>query len=504
MLQQPVQHQGFLSGECTGGYSYITIPKSLLAFGKTLGILTDVAILYALLMDRAKLSIKNGWKDEFGYYLYFTRVQAADYLGWSLRKTVIIFHKLIKAGLLEERKAPSTGGCLSRKRLYLHVWTLPNKNFRMEDLLAGRFPKLMEAHCSPNTGGEYYVLPKPLLENNNYRTLSMNAVLLYMMILDGISLSAKYGRMDENGLVWTSLDAEKTMEQIGCRQRTLTSAYRELEKNGLIYRERQTFSGRMKIYARDFRISPEAEETGDPSGDVSIHEPAAWGSDVEPLGKPSNPVCKNEHPHCGNICLSEASFLHPEPAISAPSSAQILHPNNHISNQLISNQLEIEKASPHRAQACAADDRILSRTEEKSVFVSSEYKGSHWEWTHYDETTELLNRHLSQEKADEAIQALDNCCDVIENDLNSQNSFFKIGTEIVPRAELLLRYQHLDAVILYILTQKIAEFHAAIKNKERYVRAVLYRAVKQHSSFAWRLRREWGYSADGCMETSFA
>ena len=95
---------------------------------------------------------------------------------------------------------------------------------------------------------------------------------------------------------------------------------------------------------------------------------------------------------------------------------------------------------------------------------------------------------------EELISCLDFCCDVIEKDLRGNLPYFVIGNTPVPRVELLSAYQKLDAVIVFILLRKLAQYDGIIQDRERYLRATLFRANQQHAGFAKHLCSEWGYS----------
>ena len=486
MLPEKVKQHAFLSSRRANGYAYFVIPKSLLVYGKTIGISSDAALLYTVLADRAKLSLKNGWIDENGCYLYFTRAEAADYLGSSFRKTVGVFQTLVKVGLLEEKETAFSNGKRAGKRLYLRAWALPSANFRVEDIQAGNFPKFDEQHFGPEAAGDYFVRPKMLLEDERYRGLSLNAVLLYMLILDRLYLSMRYERVDANGLLWTTMNQEKTMAQIGCKGRTLTSAYGELEELGLIYRVKPKFSGKWRVYARDYMPPAEPEEA------VWAPEPtpAAWETESEAKDNPSKTVAAL---HTRNFCTSDSQYLHPIDAISAPPYSQNLHTINHtLKKHIMTNPLK-EKASPPPLMRGTGDDGMLSQSEETLKYREG-YNGEAVEWTHYDETITLLYEHLSPEEADRAISCLDFCCDVIEKDLRGNLPYFVIGNTPVPRVELLSAYQKLDAVIVFILLRKLAQYDGIIRDRERYLRAALFRANQQHAGFAKHLCSEWGYS----------
>ncbi|MDL2317869.1 replication initiator protein A [Eubacteriales bacterium OttesenSCG-928-A19] len=73
--------------------------------------------LYGKMRDILKLSIKNGWKDERGYYIRMTRVKMGLLLGIALPTVRKVIKELIKAGLLEDVRE----GLTRSNRLYVKL-----------------------------------------------------------------------------------------------------------------------------------------------------------------------------------------------------------------------------------------------------------------------------------------------------------------------------------------------------------------------------------------------
>ena len=62
-------------------------------------------LLYALMLDRVKLSEMNGWCDERGrVYIIFTRDEACRVLGFGKDKAARVYSELEAAGLIEQKK----------------------------------------------------------------------------------------------------------------------------------------------------------------------------------------------------------------------------------------------------------------------------------------------------------------------------------------------------------------------------------------------------------------
>ena len=69
------------------------------------GISSDGKLLYALMLDRMKLSEMNGWCDGHGrVYIIFTRDEACRVLGFGKDKAARVYSELETAGLIEQKK----------------------------------------------------------------------------------------------------------------------------------------------------------------------------------------------------------------------------------------------------------------------------------------------------------------------------------------------------------------------------------------------------------------
>lgn len=91
---------------------FYMMPKWLM----TRQISSDAKLLYVYILDRYRLSLKNGWVDENGEaYCYFKRTEMSECLGISENTTKAKVDELMKEGLLEEVRQ----GLGKPNRLYL-------------------------------------------------------------------------------------------------------------------------------------------------------------------------------------------------------------------------------------------------------------------------------------------------------------------------------------------------------------------------------------------------
>ncbi len=103
----------------------------------------------------------------------------------------------------------------------------------------------------------FYRIPKALIKGVRYQDVTMEAKLLYGILLDRMSLSGKNDWCDAGGKIFIIYTVEELMEDFGCSNKTAIKLLRELEQSDLIMRQRQGLGKPSLIYVKQIQQSEE-------------------------------------------------------------------------------------------------------------------------------------------------------------------------------------------------------------------------------------------------------
>ena len=108
----------------------------------------------------------------------------------------------------------------------------------------------------------FYQLPKQLLKDAQYQDISLDARILYCLLLDRMQLSQKNGWKDEAGQTYIIYTQNEIMKDLSCSSRSVTRMLKDLEEAGMIARKRQTMYRPWWIYVHPLRQSSQKETSG--------------------------------------------------------------------------------------------------------------------------------------------------------------------------------------------------------------------------------------------------
>ena len=101
----------------------------------------------------------------------------------------------------------------------------------------------------------FYRIPKVLFTDQHYKSVSMEAKVLYGLLLDRMSLSIRSGWLDDDRRVYIYFTLEEAIGYLGFGKDKLVKLFQELDRDmgiGLIERKKQGQGKPTKIYVKNF------------------------------------------------------------------------------------------------------------------------------------------------------------------------------------------------------------------------------------------------------------
>ena len=167
----------------------------------------------------------------------------------------------------------------------------------------------------------YFRIPRLLITHQRFKNVSVEAKLLYGLLLDRMGLSEEHGWYDEDGRVFIYYTVEEIADDLCCGRDKAMKLLAELDSGkcgfALIERVRQGQGKPTKIYVKRFttrEVPPKKEEIPAPISEVEILD----------LQKSEIPTSKGRKPRLQEVGFSDPSYLdnnypdssYPDPSIS--------------------------------------------------------------------------------------------------------------------------------------------------------------------------------------------
>lgn len=107
----------------------------------------------------------------------------------------------------------------------------------------------------------FFMIPKELIRDKSFASLSTDAKLLYGIMMERLTLSQKNGWVDGQGHVYIIYTIDTLMDDMNCKSTKAFKLMKELESFKLIERKRQGLSRPNLIYVKNFALPvPEKQE----------------------------------------------------------------------------------------------------------------------------------------------------------------------------------------------------------------------------------------------------
>ena len=280
----------------------------------------------------------------------------------------------------------------------------------------------------------FYKIPKLLFTEEYFKKISVEAKVLYGLMLDRMSLSMKNQWMDDEGRAYIYYSLEDIMEALGCSNKKAISIMKELDTDagiGLIEKKRQGQGKPTMIYLKQFMVQDVQKCRNFTS------EQKSTVSEVKNLHVLK---CKNVISRSEEITLPEVKNIHTN--------------KNNINNTELSN----------------TDSSIHPGAQPEEVI--EEYRKEIRENIEYD--------HLRRQHPYDDI---DEIADLMLEVLCTQGSFMRIGGKQLYTALVKERFLKLDSSHIEYVLDCLRESTADIRNIKAYLLEMLFNAPATCGSY---------------------
>ena len=279
----------------------------------------------------------------------------------------------------------------------------------------------------------FYRLPKVLFTDPQFRCISAEAKILYGLLLDRMSLSARNDWLDEAGRVYIIFTVEEVMDALYCADNKASKLLRELEGVGLIERKRRG------------------------------------------LGKPSLIYVKN--------------------FVSDPSESRIKNRENHDSRAVKTTTLEAPKSRRNKTDKNNTDknktDPFLSGEADGGVAAGRECEGKDDRVLYQDYFSKQLNVDSLIAANPDDEDMLREMLELLVDTVCSRRKLIRIAGDDKPAEVVKSQLMKLDSDHIRFVLGCLKENTTQVRNMRQYLLAALYNApMTMHSSYAARVQHD--------------
>ena len=296
----------------------------------------------------------------------------------------------------------------------------------------------------------FYRVPKALLTDPRYKGVSIEAKVLYGLLLDRMSLSVRNGWMDKDRRVYIYFTQEDAMALMSCGKDKATRLFRELDQGGigLIERKKQGQGRPTRIYVKNFTLPPEPGQTR--QSDQTPPEGSQTAEDQQ-----SRPL--------DSAAVKTAPFEQSAPLEISGQDCGFPAPNKTDKNKTDSNDTEssIPPPAPSRTSPSAGAHRQMRMDEMDG------YREQIKENIGYDLL--LLERPYDAEEIDGYVELMAETC-------ASRREYIRVNGEDVPIELVRKRFLKLDGEHIRYVMDSLRQNTTQVVNIRAYTLAALYNA----------------------------
>ncbi len=281
----------------------------------------------------------------------------------------------------------------------------------------------------------FYKIPKVLFSDPYFKDVSVEAKVLYGLMLDRMALSVKNKWLDKTGKAYIYFSVGEVMEALGCKNNKAIILMKELDAEtgiGLIEKHKQGQGKPTLIYVKQFMAKSLQTLEKPTSGEKTA---------IPEVGKTNVLKCENPISRSGKNQLLEVGKSHTN--------------NTDINNTEESNILSYQPMAPSQLQ--------IKRMRDDEIFCRQQIEKN-------------LELNLLKQRNPYETELLDGISELIIETIVSNAPYMIIASSQYPRSLVVERFLQLRSDHIEYVLRCMQEKTGRIKNYKKYLLAALFNA----------------------------
>jgi len=304
---------------------------------------------------------------------------------------------------------------------------------------------------------EFLKIPKSLLANPKYKSLSSDAKLTYALLYDRLSLSKINAWINENDEVYLIYTRDEIAEDLGITYKKAISAFKELTEAELITEKRCGRGMPNRIYIVKPELNAECSKEYVKRDNIRTADSACLEMRLSEGGYDENPITVTEGIYIPDMPISDIKMC--QNSTSRTDKTEVLelpnpHPNKTYINKTYSNHTDI-------SQSVCLDVG-------ESTFCMD---GQTDETYSLDDILENCQLDFFEEEERKILY------DALERLFYSKN--LKIGGAVLPQRKVRSRMYEIDVTTLQSAIAKLHKNEKQIKNMTAYVMSTIFNCITE-------------------------
>ena len=327
----------------------------------------------------------------------------------------------------------------------------------------------------------FYRIPKIFFTDNRFRRMSVEAKILYGLMLDRVSLSLKNRWIDKEGRVYIIYTIQEIMESLGCAEQKAVKILSELEKScGLIQKKRRGMGRPNLIYVKNFSQPIYEEE----SFDEPLEENGENDHKEEKDGTESENMEKEEVIHNASENHNSAKCMNCDFQIHELRNGKFYELLKSQTIKTEKNNKELNK-NPILSLSTVRNNPSLSAEDKDEDGWTDDGNISPDVFPVYSEDAVKKQLHYDYLIQDypERKPVIDNIMALTADLVNCVKDGQKVGGEKKTAAEIRSRFRSLSMEDIVYVTESLQENFSRIFNIRQYLITALYRAPETIAAY---------------------